>query len=80
MNGLQIQAPVRRKHSHIGEVKEIKAGDTPVIVFMKGHSNKSGVELAVNVRKKELSHADKIILRNALEIKKVDPILTLHIF
>lgn len=39
-----------------------------------------GGELAVNVRKKELSHANKIILRNALEIKKVDPILTLHIF
>lgn len=30
--------------------------------------------------KSELSHANKIILRNALEIKKVDPILTLHIF
>lgn len=47
---------------------------------MKGHSNKSGIELAVNVRKKGLSHANKIILRNALEIKKVDPILTLRIF
>jgi|GEM_PF-5698643 len=80
MNGLQIQTPIRRKHAHRGEVKEIKAGDAPVIVFMKGHSNKNGIEIAVNVRKKGLSHANKIIFRNALEIKKVDPISTLHIF
>ena len=80
MDGFQIQTPVRRKHAHESEVKEIKTGDTPVIVFMKGHSNKSRIELAINVRKIILSHVKKIILRNALEIKKVDPIFMLRIF
>ena len=80
MDGFQIQTPVRRKHAHKSEVKEIKTGDTPVIVFMKGHSNKSRIELAINVRKIILSHVKKIILRNALEIKKVDPIFMLRIF
>ena len=47
---------------------------------MKGHSNKSRIELAINVRKIILSHVKKIILRNALEIKKVDPIFMLRIF
>ena len=80
MDGLQIQTPVRREHAYKSEVKEIKTGDAPVIVFMKGHSNKSGIEPAINVRKSELSHVNKIILRNALEIKEVDPIFTIHIF
>ena len=80
MDGFQIQTPVRRKHAHKSEVKEIKTSDTPVIVFMEGHSNKSRIELAINVRKIVLSHVKKIILRNALEIKKVDPIFTLRIF
>jgi molecular chaperone GrpE len=80
MDGFQIQTPVRRKHANKSKVKEIKTGDTPVIVFMKNHSNKSGIELAINVRKITLSHVKKIILRNALEIKKVDPIFTLRIF
>jgi hypothetical protein len=46
---------------------------------MKGHSNKSGFKLGGNARKSLLSHVNKIILPNALEIKKVDPIFTLRI-
>ena len=39
MNGLQVQAPIWREHADKGEVKKVKAGDAPVVIFMGRHSS-----------------------------------------
>jgi hypothetical protein len=37
LDGFQIQAPVGGEHTYKGEIKEIEAGDAPVVIFIRGH-------------------------------------------